>query len=83
MGGVVTPAQSLLAVVPANTGLEIEAMVRNQDSSRCVYMLSFRARGVQAMDLCGTINGQDVFRSYILLEHLWRRVECHPALVDG
>ena len=34
--------------------------------SRCVYMLSFRARGVQAMDLCGTINGQDVFRSYIL-----------------
>jgi len=32
VGGVVTPAQSLLAVVPANTGLEIEAMVRSQDN---------------------------------------------------
>ena len=31
VGGVVTPAQSLLAVVPANYGLEIEAMVRNRD----------------------------------------------------
>ena len=31
VGGVVTPAQSLLAVVPADTGLEIEAMVKNRD----------------------------------------------------
>jgi hemolysin D len=32
VGRVATPAQSLLAVVPANTGLEIEAMVRNRDN---------------------------------------------------
>jgi hemolysin D len=31
VGGVVTPAQSLLAVVPADSGLEIEAMVKNRD----------------------------------------------------
>jgi hemolysin D len=31
VGGVVTPAQSLLAVVPAEIGLEIEAMVKNRD----------------------------------------------------
>ena len=31
VGGVVTPAQSLLAVVPAESELEIEAMVRNRD----------------------------------------------------
>jgi hemolysin D len=31
VGGVVTPAQSLLVVVPADTGLEIEAMVKNRD----------------------------------------------------
>jgi hemolysin D len=31
VGGVVTPAQSLLAVVPADSSLEIEAMVRNRD----------------------------------------------------
>jgi hemolysin D len=31
VGGVVTPAQSLLAVVPADSGLEIEAMLKNRD----------------------------------------------------
>jgi hemolysin D len=31
VGGVVTPAQSLLVVVPADSGLEIEAMVKNRD----------------------------------------------------
>lgn len=31
IGGVVTPAQSLLVVVPADTNLEIEAMVPNRD----------------------------------------------------
>nr|WP_312016964.1 HlyD family type I secretion periplasmic adaptor subunit [Bradyrhizobium jicamae] len=31
VGGVVTAAQSLLAVVPADSGLEIEAMVKNRD----------------------------------------------------
>ena len=31
VGGVVTPAQSLLVVVPADAGLEIEAMVKNRD----------------------------------------------------
>jgi hemolysin D len=31
VGGVVTPAQSLLVIVPADTGLEIEAMVKNHD----------------------------------------------------
>jgi hemolysin D len=31
VGGVVTPAQALLAVVPADGGLEIEAMVKNRD----------------------------------------------------
>jgi hemolysin D len=31
IGGVVTPAQSLLAIVPADGGLEIEAMVKNRD----------------------------------------------------
>jgi hemolysin D len=31
VGGVVTPAQSLLVVVPAESGLEIEAMVKNRD----------------------------------------------------
>src|SRR6185369_522382 len=30
-GGVVTPAQSLLAVVPSDSRLEIEAMVSNRD----------------------------------------------------
>jgi hemolysin D len=31
VGGVVTPAQQLMAVVPAGSGLEIEAMVSNRD----------------------------------------------------
>jgi hemolysin D len=31
VGGVVTPAQSLLSIVPAESKLEIEAMVDNQD----------------------------------------------------
>jgi hemolysin D len=31
VGGVVTPAQSLLVVVPERSGLEIEAMVKNRD----------------------------------------------------
>lgn len=31
VGGVVTPAQSLLMVVPEDSGLEIEAMVKNRD----------------------------------------------------
>jgi hemolysin D len=31
VGGVVTAAQSLLAVVPAESGIEIEAMVKNRD----------------------------------------------------
>ena len=31
VGGVVTPAQSLLVIVPADTNLEIEAMVSNRD----------------------------------------------------
>jgi hemolysin D len=31
VGGVVTPAQSLLVVVPINSRLEIEAMVSNRD----------------------------------------------------
>ena len=31
VGGVVTPAQSLLVVVPSDSGLEIEAMVSNRD----------------------------------------------------
>jgi hemolysin D len=31
VGGVVTPAQSLLVVVPADSGLEIEAMLKNRD----------------------------------------------------
>ena len=31
VGGVVTPAQSLLVVVPADSGLEIEAMLNNRD----------------------------------------------------
>lgn len=31
VGGVVTPAQSLLVLVPADAGLEIEAMLRNRD----------------------------------------------------
>jgi len=31
VGGVVTPAQSLLVVVPEDSGLEIEAMVKNRD----------------------------------------------------
>jgi membrane fusion protein, hemolysin D len=31
VGGVVTPAQSLLAVVPAESGLEIDALVKNRD----------------------------------------------------
>jgi hemolysin D len=31
VGGVVTPAQALLMVVPAETRLEIEAMVSNRD----------------------------------------------------
>ncbi|MEJ0062115.1 MAG: HlyD family type I secretion periplasmic adaptor subunit [Alphaproteobacteria bacterium] len=30
-GGVVTPAQALLSIVPADSGLEIEAMVSNRD----------------------------------------------------
>lgn len=30
-GGVVTPAQELMVIVPADTGLEIEAMVQNKD----------------------------------------------------
>ena len=31
IGGVVTPAQALLVVVPADSHLEIEAMVLNRD----------------------------------------------------
>ena len=31
IGGVVTPAQALMVVVPADSGLEIEAMVSNRD----------------------------------------------------
>ena len=31
VGGVVTPAQTLMVIVPADSGLEIEAMVSNQD----------------------------------------------------
>jgi len=31
VGGVVTPAQALMVVVPADSGLEIEAMVSNRD----------------------------------------------------
>jgi hemolysin D len=31
IGGVVTPAQALLAIVPANSRLEIEAMISNRD----------------------------------------------------
>lgn len=31
IGGVVTPAQALMVIVPAGTGLEIEAMVSNND----------------------------------------------------
>jgi hemolysin D len=31
VGGVVTPAQGLMVVVPADSGLEIEAMVPNRD----------------------------------------------------
>ena len=31
IGGVVTPAQMLMAIVPADSGLEIEAMVSNRD----------------------------------------------------
>jgi hemolysin D len=31
VGGVVTPAQPLLAVVPADSGIEVEAMVSNRD----------------------------------------------------
>lgn len=31
VGGVVTPAQSLLAIVPAESGLEIDALVKNRD----------------------------------------------------
>jgi hemolysin D len=31
VGGVVTPAQSLLVIVPDDSGLEIEAMVKNRD----------------------------------------------------
>jgi hemolysin D len=31
VGGVVTPAQSLLAVAPAESSIEIEAMVKNRD----------------------------------------------------
>ena len=31
VGGVVTPAQTLLAIVPADSQLEIEAMVPNRD----------------------------------------------------
>ncbi|HTO81091.1 MAG TPA: HlyD family type I secretion periplasmic adaptor subunit [Methylomirabilota bacterium] len=31
VGGVVTPAQQLMAIVPADSGLEIEAMVSNRD----------------------------------------------------
>src|SRR5262249_3412719 len=31
VGGVVTPAQALLAVVPAESGIEIEAMISNRD----------------------------------------------------
>ena len=31
IGGVVTPAQALMAIVPAETRLEIEAMISNRD----------------------------------------------------
>ncbi len=31
IGGVVTPAQALMAIVPDGTGLEVEAMVQNRD----------------------------------------------------
>jgi len=33
IGGVVTPAQQLMVVVPANSGLEIEAMILNKDKA--------------------------------------------------
>ena len=33
VGGVVTPAQELMVIVPANSGLEIEAMILNKDKA--------------------------------------------------
>jgi hemolysin D len=33
IGGVVTPAQELMVIVPANSGLEIEAMILNKDKA--------------------------------------------------
>jgi hemolysin D len=49
VGGVVTPAQSLLVVVPSDGGLEIEAMVSNRD-------IGFVAAGQEAEIKVDTFN---------------------------
>src|SRR3984957_11121564 len=71
VGGVVTPAQALLVVVPSDSPLEIEAMVSNRD-------VGFVNQGQQAEIKVDTFN----FTRYILLSGKGLGVSRDPVTRD-